>query len=189
MKKKISIYQYIIFIIIVYLYSIPRYFSYLPTLPIYDNNEADEVYEITLKRTNEDIDFFKLTDNSVTSAFLPYVEETYNNLVNILTQPLLIYSFSFPKYLINRPRPYQVNENIIKLESNTDKTPSYPAGHAFQAYVLEHILSKKYPEKREIFKNIAFKCDYVRVIGGIHYKSDGEFSKYIVNKLVAMGLI
>ena len=57
--------------LIIYLYTLPRYISYLPTLPVYPNSieESNEVEEYTKTRTLEDIDFFKKTDKSVTSAF------------------------------------------------------------------------------------------------------------------------
>ena len=58
-----------------YCYTLPRYSYYLPTIPIYDNDEANLVKEITKTRTYEDKEFFYLTDPSVTKAFLPYVEE------------------------------------------------------------------------------------------------------------------
>ena len=60
-------------------------------------------------------------------------------------------------------------------------TPAYPAGHSYQAYLLSKYLSKKYPNKRELFRKIALRCDDCRVKAGLHYPSDGEFSRYIVD--------
>ena len=71
--------------------------------------------------------------------------------------------------------------DIAILDSKTVDTPSYPSGHAFQAYYLAGVLGDRYPEKRDIFKRIARRCDEVRVTAGIHYPSDGEFSKRLVN--------
>ena len=51
----------IIIICLIYLYSLPRYIVFLPTLPIYNNNEANEVFTITQNRNDNDEYFFNLT--------------------------------------------------------------------------------------------------------------------------------
>ena len=92
----------------------------------------------------------------------------------LLKKDLLL---NFFKYTINRRRPYQIDTDLKPLSTKTSNTPAYPAGHAYQALLLASHLSKKYPEKKELFDSIAAKCDECRVKAGIHYKSDGEFSK------------
>ena len=91
------------------------------------------------------------------------------------------YIILFFKYLINRQRCWNLNKLIKPINIDTAKTPSYPAGHAYQAYLLSKILSKKYPEKRELFEKIAYKCDECRVLAGLHYPSDGVFSRKLVD--------
>lgn len=174
----------IIFLVIVYLYSRPRYITFLPTIPIYDNNEASIVYTKSKFRTQEDIGFFTLTDPSIIHCFSPHVQESDSELRTIITHPTLLFIVYFFKYTINRPRPYQINENIRALDSNTGNTPSLPAGHALQAYYLARILSKKYPNKKNLFSDLAEKCDKVRVDAGIHYPSDGAMSKWLVDMLM-----
>jgi len=41
--------------------------------------------------------------------------------------------------------------------------------------------AKEYPELKEKLCSIAEKCDTSRVAAGIHYPSDGQFSRYLVN--------
>tara|TARA_Y100000287_G_scaffold165924_1_gene148201 strand:- start:2267 stop:2824 length:558 start_codon:yes stop_codon:yes gene_type:complete len=180
--------NYIVFIILVFLYTLPRYISFLPTLPVYDNTEATTVLKKRQNITSKDIDFFKLTDETITNAFIDHVNESYNELEKMITSINVLMPILFLKYLINRPRPYQIISNINPLHSNTGDTPSMPAGHAFQAYYLAHILSQRYPEKSGLFNNIAKHCDEVRVNGGIHYPSDGVLSKYVVDTLIEMGV-
>lgn len=178
LKEKISVF---IFLIIVYLISLPSYYSYLPTIPVYDNNEAYEVEKITKNRDENMIHFFKLTDRSISHAFNDHVKESVHDLDIIIDNAFIIIMFF--KLVINRPRPYQINKNIDYYDTSTGKTPAMPAGHAFQAYYLSKILSKKYPEKTELFEEIAKKCDDCRVYAGIHYPSDGKLSKQIVDLL------
>tara|TARA_Y100000591_G_scaffold11239_1_gene8742 strand:+ start:7191 stop:7772 length:582 start_codon:yes stop_codon:yes gene_type:complete len=179
--KKIN-FKKIIFIIIVYLIYInlfKGYIPYLPTIPIYSNTEVSKVKKIISKRTQNDIDFFYLTNDSVSNAFLPYVDETKNDLDKIvMSHNFIIFFF---KYLINRPRPEQIDNSIKPVNKKTAMTPAYPAGHSYQAYLLSKHLSKKYPEKKNLFKNLAMKCDDCRVKAGLHYPSDGEFSRKLVD--------
>ena len=178
LKEKISVF---IFLIIVYLISLPSYYSYLPTIPVYDNNEAYEVEKITKNMDENMIHFFKLTDRSISHAFNDHVKESVHDLDIIIDNAFIIIMFF--KLVINRPRPYQINKNIDYYDTSTGKTPAMPAGHAFQAYYLSNYLSKKYPKKKEIFEKIAKECDLSRVKAGLHYPSDGQFSKKLVNLL------
>ena len=180
MKFKDKILYFVFFYIIVLIISPKRYHMVLPTIEVYPNNsEVKKVISAVNIRTQDDIDFFEKTDHSIIYAFEGQVNMKRKDLFNIvLSVNPIIYFF---KYTINRARPYQVISNIEILDSKSGSTPSYPAGHAFQAYYLAGVLGDKYPEKRDIFKRIAKKCDDVRVTAGIHYPSDGEFSKRLVN--------
>ena len=89
-------------------------------------------------------------------------------------------SLFFFEGIINRARPQQINRKLDVLASKTASTPSYPSGHAFQAYYLAQVLSSRYPEKAEMFSKIAEDCALARVYAGLHYPSDNEFSKTLV---------
>ena len=85
-----KIYNYIIYFIIVYtlilIISPKRYKPYLPTIPIYPDNEEEGLVVLRLSnnRTQEDIDFFNLTDINMVPAFLPHVDETLDELQDII---------------------------------------------------------------------------------------------------------
>ena len=175
---------FIIIVYVIYVYFFKGYIPYIPTIPIYVNNktEVKEVKKNIAKRTKKDIDFFYLTNDSVSNAFLPYVTESKRELDTIVTSHNSF--ILFLKYLINRPRPEQIDNTIKPLNKKTAMTPSYPAGHSYQAYLLSKYLSKKYPSKEKLFKNLAMKCDDCRVKAGLHYPSDGEFSRKIIDMIV-----
>lgn len=159
------------------------YHSFYPSIPIYPNNEKEIKFVIQSinTRTQDDINFFYKTNKSVVYAFLPFVNENTEELSKIILNPLVITIVLFSKTLINRSRPEQVDNSIIPLNKDTAQTPSYPAGHAFQAYVLYKYLSKKYPDKEKLFKELALKCDECRIKAGLHYPSDGIYSRQLVN--------
>ena len=183
------VYLLLILIIIIYLISIyPRYYWFLPSLPFYPNNslESQLVYQMTQQRGQDMESFFYLTDESVSNAFLPYTHLNKSQLEKLILQPKIIFILLFLKYFINRARPWQVDTRIRKLSSTTGKTPAYPAGHALQAYYLYHILSRSNPELKDVYYNIAMNCDECRIKAGIHYPSDGKFSRQVVDLLVKL---
>jgi hypothetical protein len=167
-----------------------RYIRWMPTWYIYPDNEMDaaQVLSITKNRNTEDERLFRKTDESVVHAFVDFVDEDVDELRTMITQSKIIMPIYTLKYTINRPRPYQINSEIKAWHSDTGNTPSYPAGHAFQAYYLCHVLTEKYPAKQKYFEEIARKCDEVRVKAGIHYVSDGRFAKEWVERLKQMNV-
>jgi hypothetical protein len=178
-KKTKEIIMNLTFLFLIYLALMPRYHVFLPTLPIYDNEEVKEVKKLVKKRNSEHLDYFKLTDESVIHAFKPHVKESKGELYSIINS--VVPEILFFKYIINRPRPYQIDKELKYINSDTGHTPSMPAGHAYQAYYLSKELSKKYPDKRELFEGIAKKCDDCRVYAGIHYPKDGKYAKCILD--------
>jgi hypothetical protein len=172
---------FLILMYIVYVNLFKGYISYTPTLPIYPNSgeEVKKLKEIIKTRNQQDISFFYLTNKSISAAFLPYVNESVEELYKISTSHNNL--ILFLKYTINRPRPNQVDPSIKPLNIDTAQTPTYPAGHSYQAYLLYKHLSKIYPEKEKLFKEIALRCDDCRVKAGLHYPSDGIFSRRIVD--------
>ena len=175
----------IIFFIIFYLYTKKRYNKLLPTIPLYPNNYNDSliVRDYINKRSYQNISLFKLTDPSIVFAFQPYVNTSLFELSKIITQKHIIFIIMFLKYLFNRARPKQIIPELDVLESKTADTPAFPSGHAFQAYYLANHLSQLYPDKKDLFNDIAEKCAMARVYAGLHYPSDNKFSKNLVDLL------
>jgi hypothetical protein len=177
------LFQIIILYIILLMLIRKKYIWFLPSIPIYPNNERDAllVKQAIHKRTTRDEEFFKLTDSSVSYAFVGVVPETIEHLQTIITQPYVKFIIMSFKYFINRARPNQIIPDLDVLQSISANTPAYPSGHAFQAYYLAFILGKKYPDLQTRLDEIAEQCESTRVKAGLHYPSDGEFSKKIVS--------
>ena len=144
------------------------------------------------KRNKLDIEFFYLTDNDISIAFESIIkpnEIKKKDMDKIILSPKIINIFMKYKYIYNRARPSQIVPNIINkengilLNSNTANTPAYPSGHAFQAYYLGKILSKKFPEKKNKIMKIVKRIGDIRIIGGLHYPSDRDFAYWLVDNL------
>ena len=178
-------YYIIIFVllisIVIYLYTLPRYISFLPTLPIYpdSNQEAIVVKNITQNRDPDLIRLFYKTDDSVADAFTDMLQVDKATIESVMYH--VNYLTLFFKYTINRPRPVQIDKTIDVLFSRTGNTPAYPSGHSCQAFYIAKYYSRIYPEKKAILYTIAEQCGQSRIQAGIHYPSDHKFSKWLVD--------
>lgn len=87
------------------------------------------------------------------------------------------------KYRFNRPRPFQLAKihgiDLERYGSNTAKTPSFPSGHTTQSQVVAIVLSKSYPEFKEVFMNISDEVSLSRLVGTHHFQSDIEYGKVL----------
>ena len=89
MKLKFNV-KKIIMILVVYLIYIvffKGYVPFFPTIPVYPNNkkEVEVVKEYIKNRTPSDVNFFHLTNKSVSSAFKPHVNESLKELNSIIS--------------------------------------------------------------------------------------------------------
>jgi hypothetical protein len=192
-KKQIST-STIFLIVVIILYVLvlllqpKRYYTWYPTLPIYPDNAKEidfMVNEYISKRTQDDIDFFYLTDDSPINAFKSKIsEELYTNLSKIITSYKVISRIILYKIIFNRARPKQISpEKINAPKSNSAATPAYPSGHAYQSYYAAKVLSLWEPARKKEWDEIAERAAYIRVYMGIHYPSDVRYAKLLVDDL------
>ena len=169
---------------IILLVSPTRYLYFIPTFPIYPENtkEALEVKQIMKNGGLYYHKLFLLTDPSVSFAFARYVPESVSELDTMITSVEVTTPLYLLKYLINRARPHQVSD-IKPIPNKTANTPAYPSGHAYQAYYLAKRLGNKYPDRKTQLESLAEDCAMARVYAGLHYPSDNQFSKTLVDKL------
>jgi len=87
------------------------------------------------------------------------------------------------KYKFNRPRPFQLAKvhclDLMKYDSETAKTPSYPSGHTTQGRVLSIYLSKLYPELQDQFEAVSDTISLSRMVGCHHFPSDVAYGNQI----------
>ena len=82
------------------------------------------------------------------------------------------------KMKYGRKRPYEISDKI-KSVTNTDDTPSFPSGHAIEAYALAKVLGEKYPDKKKELNIMADSISLSRVQMGNHYPSDIKAGKKV----------
>ena len=132
-------------------------------------------------------------DSDISSLF-NYVTETYEgkNCVEYLKTlkeeivPIILHH----KFYFNCPRPSQLAA-VYGLSFDYDRlssaqTPSYPSGHATQAYYIAEKLSRIYPKSRRKFFLIAEMIAQSRVDRGVHFPSDIIAGKILAEKLLSI---
>ena len=154
-KKIVTVVVFATFLYFILLSLQPvRYYIWYPTISAYPNNGREirtMMRDYFPKRTQENIQFFKLTDPSPIEAFKEKIsEEQFQRLKKEVTSRKIVGKIMYYKRLYNRARPVQVAPEIVDaLYSTTADTPSYPSGHAFQAYYAAKLLSQWEPEKKK----------------------------------------
>ena len=191
MLKKI--FKFVIYVAFIYFLLMSmqpqRYNIWYPTIQsAYPSNGREigiMVRDYFPKRTPENIQFFKLTDPSPLEAFRGKItEEQFQRLKKKVIRPEIIGKIKYYKQLYNRARPMQVAPQIVNaFESKTANNAAYPSGHAFQAYYAAKILSKWEPARKKEWEDIAERVANIRIITGLHYPSDRDFARRLVDKL------
>ena len=87
------------------------------------------------------------------------------------------------KELFDFPRPFEVDKTIIPMGSKTNKTRSYPSGHACQSMLVGLYVSSKFPEHEKGIMEAAKECGMGRVLAGFHYVADYECGNLLANKM------
>jgi len=82
------------------------------------------------------------------------------------------------KMKYGRPRPYEITNKIDSV-TDTDDTPSFPSGHAAEAYALAKVLGNKYPKKQKELDSMAEKIGMSRIQMGNHFPSDVKAGKKV----------
>lgn len=135
---------------------------------------------------NPDSEYFLMSDESPVTPFMKYLDRHNLDYDEKKLKSIVLQSYRPIKILkdyYNRPRPHQSNLKITPEPSSTSNTPSYPAGHSTQSFLLARYLSRKYPLHSFYFYRIAERIGQARIKAGIHFPSDHKFAKKVAEML------
>ena len=158
----------------------------LPAPPVDDKSEAEEVKVIVANRSAEDVESIRNHDQEPYYALRKFCEEKGlkfhdGEFDQIIDESVPIISH-FKKHF-NRDRPVEVDTTINTLPSKTNKTRSYPSGHAAQARLIARYVAGKFPEYEKELIKAGNECGYGRVKAGFHYPSDYETGNLLGEKM------
>ena len=152
--------------------------------PTFDvKKEIAMLKDIIAKRTPEDETSIRLHDEHSFYAIEQYCEKNglsfhYDEMKAIVDQATPTIGY-FKKHF-DYPRPHEVDPSIRPMFSTTNKTRSYPSGHACQSMLVALYVSEKFPEHDKGIKEAAKECGFGRVQAGFHYLAD-----YVAGNLLA----
>jgi len=87
------------------------------------------------------------------------------------------------KEKFNVTRPFVVDKSIKPMGSKTNKTKSYPSGHACQSRLVGLYVASKFPEHETGVMEAAKECGMGRVLAGFHYLSDYTSGNLLADKM------
>lgn len=168
---------------------IPIAASQFPIIPFPPNDsmEAQEElrYLVRLQKDKKrDLEFAYKVDKDVAAPFKEYAEanglEVREGYLDALVQKAVPMLLAL-KFQYGRPRPKQLafmyGIDFMPYETKTADTPSYPSGHAFQAFLLAYVLGTKYLAHANRLERIAMRVGQSRMDLGLHFPSDVETAK------------
>lgn len=159
----------------------------LPLPPTDLQKEADKIKPFMEKRTPEDEESIRNHDEHSFYAVEQYCRENdlefdydeHKALVDAAAD--IIEKF---KEKFNIDRPFEVDNSIRPMDSTTNKTRSYPSGHACQAMLVALYTAQKHPTHKKQLIEKGKEGGLGRIKAGFHYLAD-----YIVGNLLAEKLM
>ena len=161
----------------------------LPAPHIPDIDEVEEVKRIVATRNEDDVRSVMNHDRVPFYAIQKVCEENGlkfhpQEFKDIIYQQTDIINHF--KEHFNRARPVEVDPTLNTLPSETNKTRSYPSGHACQSVIIARYVAGKEPKAEKELMAAAYECGYGRVIAGFHYVSDFNIGNLLGEKMYVL---
>ena len=158
----------------------------LPPPKILDIDEVEEVKKIVNVRNERDVESIMNHDQEPFYAIRKVCEANnlafHKNEFNQIIEESAIIIRKFKDHF-DRDRPVEVFPQLNTLPSKTNKTRSYPSGHATQSVLVAKYVAGKVPRLEKDLMAAAYECGYGRVIAGFHYPSDFEIGNLLGEKM------
>ena len=158
----------------------------LPNPPVDVDKEIVTLKKIMENRTEEDEESIRNHDEHAFYAIQKYCEkhglvfhgDEMKDIVNSASETLKHFKTKF-----NVTRPFDVDKTIEPMGSKTNKTKSYPSGHACQSRLVGLYVTSKFPEHEDGVMEAARECGIGRVLAGFHYLSDYVSGNLLADKM------
>ena len=161
----------------------------IPAPPKDDIGEAKEVKRLIANRTAEQDKSIADHDEVPFYAIKKYCEDNkmifhkdeFEDIIYGATDTINHFKDKF-----DRKRPIEIDKTLNTSPSKTNKTPSYPSGHAAQSRIVAKYVAGKFPEHEAELIEAGNECGYGRVLAGFHYVSDYESGNLLGDKMYAL---
>ncbi len=158
----------------------------LPNPPIDVDKEISALKAIMESRTEEDEISIRNHDENSFYAIEKYCEKHGLIFHDDEMKDIVISAgdtIGHFKEKFNVTRPFVVDKSIKPMGSKTNKTKSYPSGHACQSRLVGLYVTSKFPEHEDGIMEAAKECGMGRVLAGFHYLSDYVCGNLLADKM------
>lgn len=174
-------------------------FRFFPEEPLVEidlpspNTDLDsavkELKKLMSRRTPENERSIRIHDEQAFYAIEQYCKKNGllfhdNEMMDIIkhANPTIFYFKNKFKLI----RPFDYDKSIVPMTSKTNKTYSYPSGHATQSMLVGLYVASKFPQHREGVIEAAKECGFGRVLAGFHYMQDYDVGNLLAEKMFAL---
>ena len=161
----------------------------IPSPPKDDMAEAQVVKRLVANRSAKEVQSIMDHDEVPFYAIRKYCKD--NGMIfhkdefrDVIYQATPIINHFKDKY--KRKRPIEVDKTLNTLPSKTNKTPSYPSGHAAQSTLIARYVAGKFPQHEKQLIEAANECGLGRVQAGFHYPSDFTSGNLLGEKMYVL---
>jgi len=161
----------------------------IPAPPKDDIGEAAEVKKLIDNRTakqeksiadHDEVPFYAIKKYCEDNKMIFHKDE-FEDIIYGATDTINHFKDKF-----DRKRPIEIDKTLDTSPSKTNKTPSYPSGHAAQSRIVAKYVAGKFPEHESELIEAGNECGYGRVLAGFHYVSDYESGNLLGDKMYAL---
>ena len=155
----------------------------LPEPPTDMLRELEIVKKMMAERTPEDEQSIRDHDETSFYAIREFVKKNglkfhEDEMGDIIQQARP--TIGYFKELFGLARPFELDKSIKPMVSKTNKTRSYPSGHACQARLVSLYVAEKFPELKDGIIKAGNESGLGRIRAGFHYLAD-----YVAGNLLA----
>jgi len=158
----------------------------LPNPPTDVDRELMILKNLMERRTEEDEESIRNHDENSFYAIEQYCEKHGlifhgDEMKDIVTSARDTIKYFKDKF--NVTRPFDADKSIKPMGSKTNKTKSYPSGHACQSRLVGLYVANKFPIHKKGVMEAAKECGIGRVLAGFHYLSDYTSGNLLADKM------
>ena len=171
-------------------------FRFFPDAPLTDitlpspstdlDSAVEKLKELMKKRTPENEKSIRIHDEQPFYAIEQYCKKNGMMFHDNEMNDIILHANPTIAYFKNRfklTRPFDYDKSIVPMTSKTNKTYSYPSGHATQSMLVGLYVASKFPQHKEGVIEAAKECGFGRVLAGFHYMQDYTAGNLLAEKM------
>lgn len=109
------------------------------------------------------------------------------NIDEIIKYTIGFFIVMIVKQLVERPRPYIVNNNVTQYDNHVNNYMSFPSGHGYSSFYFYFLIDNVVPKNTYLYIFLKVFCIIVafsRLVLGVHYITDIIASYMIIRYFI-----